>query len=174
MRKLVKIILIVSCCFTAAATIATLEGIRINITKSYPRGIYQMTDAPITKGAMVIFCPNQNSVVEEGRNRGYVMAGFCPGGTGAMIKKVFAAQNDRVEISRAGVFVNGQLLANSQPKMTDSAGRILPHLETTISALDKRHVLLMSDYSAKSFDARYFGPTDKSQIISVIRPLWTW
>ena len=160
--------------FAAVVAMATMAGIRINITKSYPLGIYQMTEAPVAKGAMVIFCPDNNVAVKEARSRGYVMAGFCPGGTGALIKKVFAAQNDKVEISRAGVFVNGQLLANSQPKATDSAGRILPHLETTIPALDERHVLLMSDYSAKSFDARYFGLTDKSQIISAVRPLWTW
>jgi len=174
MKKIVKIMLISISCLAVLIVTTTLAGIRLNITKSYPRGIYQMTNAPIAKGTMVIFCPDNNPVVQEAHSRGYIMAGFCPGGTETMIKKVFAAQNDKVEISHAGVFVNGHLLPNSQPRLADSAGRTLPHVKVTIPALDDRHVLLMSDYSAKSFDGRYFGLTDKSQIISVICPLWTW
>ena len=43
-----------------------------------------------------------------------------------------------------------------------------------IAALNDRSVLLLSDYSPKSFDGQYFGLMDKSQIISAVRPVWTW
>jgi hypothetical protein len=43
-----------------------------------------------------------------------------------------------------------------------------------ITALDYHTVLLMSDYNPKSFDGRYFGLMDKSTIIGVVKPLWTW
>jgi len=35
-------------------------------------------------------------------------------------------------------------------------------------------VLLMSDYSPISFDARYFGPLRATTIESVIMPILTW
>lgn len=162
------------CCLAALLEAAIIYGIRVNTTTSYPLGIYLLTNAPIEKGSLVIFCPENNSVFHQARERGYIGAGFCPEGYGYMIKKLLAAKNDKVEISAVGVFVNGKLLPNSKRMATDSEGNPLPHLEYNIAALDDNSVLLMSDYNSKSFDARYFGVIDKSNIISAIRPIWTW
>jgi len=79
-----------------------------------------------------------------------------------------------VEMSASGVFVNGVLMLNSKPMDTDLEGRPLNHIEADIPALDDHTVLLMSDYSPKSFDARYFGLMDKANVISTVCPLWTW
>ena len=174
MKKSLKISLMVGGCLIALVVLATHAGVRINTTKSYPLGVYLMTDAPIEKGSLVIFCSTNNAVFKQARERGYIGAGFCPGGYGYMIKKILAAENDRVEISAAGVSVNGKLLPNSKPMDIDSEGNPLPHIEMSIDALDDHSVLLMSDYNPKSFDARYFGLMDKANIISVIRPVWTW
>lgn len=91
-----------------------------------------------------------------------------------MIKKMLAEKGDHVVISDTGVTVNGKLLPNSKPMDTDLEGRPLHHIEANIPALDNHAVLLMSDFSAKSFDARYFGLIDKSAMISSIRALWIW
>ncbi|MBL8368460.1 MAG: S26 family signal peptidase, partial [Candidatus Accumulibacter sp.] len=40
--------------------------------------------------------------------------------------------------------------------------------------LSGSELLLMSDVSGISFDGRYFGPIDRSQIKGVIRPVFTW
>jgi type IV secretory pathway protease TraF len=40
--------------------------------------------------------------------------------------------------------------------------------------LKASELLLMSDVSATSFDGRYFGPVDLSQIRGVIKPLVTF
>jgi len=174
MKRSLKIAIAVIGGFTAFVALATLAGVRINTTPSYPMGIYLMTNDPIEKGSLVIFCPVNNPAFRLARERGYIGAGFCPGGYGYMIKKIVAAQNDRVEISAAGVSVNGELLPNSKPMDADSEGQPLPHTEANSTILDKDSTLLMSDYSPKSFDARYFGLINKSSIISVIRPIWTW
>jgi conjugative transfer signal peptidase TraF len=174
MRKSLKAVITAGCCLTACVAIAILAGVRINTTNSYPRGIYLMTSAPIEKGSLVIFCPVDNTTFRQARQRGYIGAGFCPGGYGYMIKKILAAKNDNVEISALGVFVNGALLPNSKPMDRDLQGRSLSYIRTNIASLDDNSILLMSDYSAKSFDARYFGVIDKSNIISSIRLVWTW
>ena len=84
-----------------------------------------MTEAPIEKGSLVIFCPTDTAIFRQAKARGYIGAGFCPGGTGYMIKKIMAAANDRVEFSGAGVWGNGTLLPNSTPMDKDAETRPL-------------------------------------------------
>ncbi len=174
MRKLCMIVMMAMGCLTVFAVSASLAGIRINTTGSYPRGIYWMTNDPITKGSLVIFCPTDSAVFHMAKERGYINAGFCPGSTGYMIKKILATNHDRVEMTTAGVFVNGRLLPNSKPMDMDLEGQPLSPIRVNITALDEHSVLLMSDYSPKSFDGRYFGLIEESQIIGVVRPILTW
>ncbi len=174
MRRSLKITLTTGGCLIALVIVAIQAGVRINSTASYPVGVYLMTNARIAKGSLVIFCPTDNVAFRLARERGYIGAGFCPGGYGYMIKKILAAKNDRVAMSAIGVSVNGVLLPNSKPMDKDLEGRPLSPIEADMGTLDDHSVLLMSDYNPKSFDARYFGLVDKSTIISAIRPVWTW
>jgi type IV secretory pathway protease TraF len=48
----------------------------------------------------------------------------------------------------------------------------LPFREAAYT-LGAAQVLLMSDYSPKSFDGRYFGPVEKTGIKGVLRPVFT-
>ena len=73
-----------------------------------------------------------------------------------------------------GVRVNGELLPLSAPIKADKAGRPLPRYQSSSYTLGNSEVLLMSDVSATSFDGRYFGPINRSQIKTVIRPVITW
>ena len=149
-------------------------GARVNTTKSIPVGIYWMTDAPVEKGAYVIFCPPQVGVFDDAKERGYIGAGFCPGGYGFMMKRVLAAKDDQVAVTNDGVTVNGQLLPLSAPLATDQAGRQLPRYQATHYTLGNSELLLMSDVSGTSFDGRYYGPISRNQIKGVIRPVVTW
>jgi len=172
-RRLVKgIVLTVWAVFALAGTLA-LCGARINSSSSFPLGLYWKINAPLEKGALVIFCPPNIPIFREAKARGYIGAGFCPGGYREMIKKVAATKGDRVNVSDQGVAVNGVLLPNSKPYSEDRAGRPMPRYETDCT-LTESQVLLMSDYDPRSFDARYFGPIDVAQIRSVIRPVLTW
>lgn len=156
------------------ATGGYAAGARVNTTKSIPVGLYWTSSAPVEKGAYVLFCPPQLGVFDRAKDRGYIGAGFCPGGYGYMMKRVLAAKDDAVVVADDGVRINGQLLPLSAPIKADKAGRPLPHYQSNSYVLGNSEVLLMSDVSATSFDGRYFGPISRSQIKTVIRPVITW
>ncbi|CAE6823220.1 hypothetical protein R69658_05945 [Paraburkholderia aspalathi] len=149
-------------------------GARINTSKSIPLGLYWTTSVPVAKGEYVIFCPPQRAVFTDARDRGYIGSGFCPGDYGYMMKKVLAAKGDTVAVTPAGVTVNGDLLPHTKPLPADSAGRPLPHMSDERYTLGDSELLLMTDRSATSFDARYFGPVTRAQVKAVIRPVVTW
>lgn len=158
----------------AGAALAYAAGARINTTKSIPVGLYWTSSAAVERGAYVLFCPPQVQVFNEARERGYIGAGFCPGGYGYMMKRVLAAEDDDVAVSDEGVRVNGVLLPLSAPRAVDAGGRALPRFQADRYTLGAAELLLMSDVSGTSFDGRYFGPINRSQIQTVVSPLITW
>ncbi|WP_340124103.1 conjugative transfer signal peptidase TraF [Methylobacter svalbardensis] len=153
--------------------LAYAVGIRLNTTPSIPVGVYRLTNVPIVKGAYVLFCPPPAAVFDMAKARGYLGAGYCPGGYGHMMKKILAVQDDVVSIGTDGVQINGQLLSLSAPIKLDGSGRPLPNYKASW-VLDSTEVLVMSDSNRGSFDGRYFGPIQRSQIEGVIRPIFTW
>lgn len=151
-----------------------IAGARVNTTKSIPVGLYWTSSEPVEKGAYVLFCPPQLGVFDDAKERGYIGAGFCQGGYSYMMKRVLAAKGDMVTVADDGVRINGELLPLSAVLNTDKAGRLLPRYHADSYKLGSSEVLLMSDVSATSFDGRYFGPINRSQIKAVIRPVFTW
>lgn len=150
-------------------------GARINTTRSIPVGLYWTSSAPVEKGAYVLFCPPKVSVFDDAKERGYIGAGFCrPGNYGYMMKRILAAKDDAVSIADDGVRVNGELLPYSRPIPADKAGRPLPRYPISVYTLGNAELLLMSDVTGASFDGRYFGPINRSQVQTVIRPVITW
>lgn len=150
-----------------------LGGLRVNTSPSIPLGLYRLSDQPVARGAHVLLCPPQTPAFALALERGYVGAGFCPGGYGYLMKKVSAAEADQVRFAVDGVRVNGRLLAASAALPIDQAGRRLPHHAQGSLTLGPDQVLLMSARRT-AWDARYFGPVPLAQIESVIVPLLTW
>ena len=150
-----------------------VAGIRINTSPSIPVGVYWMTQRPIQVGEYVIFCPPNRPVFQDALARGYIHAGFCPGGLGYMMKKVVAARGDTVSFTPNGVQVNGEHLPYSKPQKRDGSGRALSGWRVNHVALNESELLLMTDQSVLSFDARYFGPINKNQVKAVVIPLMT-
>ncbi len=148
-------------------------GIRINTTPSLPLGVYQLTNELLVKGAYVLFCPPPTAIFTMARARGYVGAGYCPGGYGHLMKRLVASKDDTVIINAEGVLINDRLLPSSAAIQKDGLGRELPHYEGSW-VLGDYEVLLMSDSHKGAFDGRYFGSIQLSQIEGVLRPLFTW
>lgn len=159
---------------TAATGSAGMAGLRVNTTHSVPPGFYWLTDRPVTAGSTVLVCPPQLPVIAEAFHRGYIGAGFCPGGYEHLFKTVLAAKNDVISIDAAGVSVNGSRVPNTAQVSADPAGRPLPDYRVTTMRLSDDDVLLIANNSPQSFDARYFGPVDRSHIRGVVTPLLTW
>lgn len=151
-----------------------VAGARVNTSKSIPLGLYWTTNAPMDKGAYVLVCPPDAAVFRQAKERGYISAGFCPGAFGYLMKQVAATARDTVTVTTAGVYVNGEHLPRSTPRQTDMAGRPLPRYHANGYVLGDADVLLMSDRSPTSFDARYFGLVSRSQLVSAIKPIVTW
>lgn len=174
MNRLVKCSAIAG---AALLLLGALTDVRINTTKSIPLGFYRMTSDPVEKGSYVIFCPPNETVFDDAKERGYIGAGYCPGGYGYLMKRILASESDVVDFSDDGVLVNGELLAFSAPLKTDKVGRPLPRVRLTMAnqyRLGAAELLLMSDMSGTSFDGRYFGPINRKQVQGVIRPILTW
>lgn len=157
----------------AIATLSYAAGARINTTRSIPIGLYWTSDTEAGKGAYVRFCPPDIDAMAMARQRGYISAGFCPGDYGYIMKRISAVDGDTVTIDSRGVAVNGRLLPFSRPRAIDAAGRPLPELQASYT-LQADQMLLMSDVSNTSFDARYYGPVNRAQIEAVIKPVITW
>lgn len=177
MNKLFKVaaisVLTTSASLFVLSIVLHVTGIYINTSASLPIGLYRIVDDHISRGAYVAFCPPHSDVFEMAVARGYINPGNCPGGYGQLLKRVFAVAGDTVAIDQLGIVVNGKLLPNSAPLGIDALGAALPQYRYT-AMLSESEYLLLSDLNPQSFDARYFGVIDRTQILHVVRPILTF
>lgn len=149
---------------------AMFFGIRLNTTASLPIGFYIKSSSPNTN--LVVFCPTGVAALAS-LTRGYRGAGACPDGGEPLLKPVVAKPGDLVKVSQEGIAINFRRLPNSGPRTRDSFGRGLtpwPYGAYTVAA---GTVWVVSTYSSKSFDSRYFGPIEISSIRAHLAPLLT-
>jgi conjugative transfer signal peptidase TraF len=147
-------------------------GIRFNLTASLPLGIYRVSAEPPARGSIVHVCLSRD-VAEFAQARGYLGPGRCPSGVRPLGKIVLAAEGDLVTLERDAILVNGEVIENSSTLSTDSRGRPLPHYEWGDHRIASEGLWLFSPYHRYAYDSRYFGPIHTSQVVSVLRPLWT-
>jgi len=163
-------ILIIGPSILALAGAAHVAGVRLNLSGSIPPGFYRTMDAPIVRGSLVLAClPARFASLARGRE--YLRTGSCADGSTPVGKTVAAVANDTVDVTERGVFVDGRLIPNSVPLERDSRGRILPALRLRRHVVPDGQVWLISSYSPRSFDSRYFGELAATEIISRIQPI---
>lgn len=153
-------------------TLFYVLGFRINTSDSIPRGLYRLMTEDRLKNHYILFCPDKRDAFQTAYERGYLGFGFCPGGTGYLMKKVVAVSGDRVSSTKEGVYVNGRLQDFSKPKSKDALFRLLPQWRISNYRLKEGEMLVMTDQSEWSFDGRYYGLIRQSQIKGLLMPVW--
>lgn len=154
--------------FVGAFVLCGVADIRINASPSLPIGLYMaIADAQAT---LVEFCPPE-PYASLAIRRGYRTDGVCPDGATPLLKPIVARAGDLVEISEAGVHVNGRLLKGSAPRTLDTSGRPMPVWPLRVQRVRHGTVWVVSSYNPRSFDSRYFGPIAVRTIMARVRPV---
>lgn len=159
----------------ALALLGAALGFRVNVTRSYPLGLYRVTGgaADAVRGSVVVVClPEEWSRLAQ--RRGYLGPGWCAGGDYGLGKMAVAAAGDVVEVGPEGVRVNERLLPHSRPLSRDAHGRPMPHAPFGRRQLTAGELWLYSPYHAGAFDSRYFGPARVESVRAVVQPVLTW
>lgn len=159
-------------CFGSGAAAAHLLGLRLNTSYSLPLGLYQVTTDETAP--LIEFCPVE-PFASESAARGYRTRGLtCPDGAVPLLKPVVARAGDMIELTAAGIHVNGCLLKKTAPVPQDAAGRKLRAWPQGRYRVAPGTVWVASTYNAGSYDSRYMGPIDTKLIRRRLRPLWTF
>lgn len=169
-RVVARSALILGVALLALAGLAYAAGVRLNLSDSIPRGLYRRVNAPVVRGSLVLACLPPD-IATMAREREYMPLGSCGDGSAPVGKTVVAVANDTVDVAERGVFVDGLLVPNSAPLEIDSRGRILPVLRLRRHLVPRAEVWLVSSYSARSFDSRYFGGIATTAVVSALRPI---
>jgi conjugative transfer signal peptidase TraF len=134
-----------------------------NASASMPRGLYLVIPGlPVRTGQMVVAWPPR-AVRALAAERHYLPIGV------PLVKRVGAVPGDRVCANRRRITVEGRGVADRLD--ADRAGRQLPAW-TGCRTLHGGSYLLLATDRPDSFDGRYFGPTEASDIIGRARLLW--
>lgn len=159
--------------FAAVVGLGTRLGLRLNLTASLPRGVYRTIAEEPRRGSIVVVCLPMDAA-ELARERGYLGPGSCPGGVRGLGKIVLATGGDLVAHREDGIEVNRKPIENSRTLPRDRRRRALPHHPWGDYVLGTREFWVFSPYRSNSYDSRYFGPVHASDVVSVVRPVWTW
>lgn len=131
----------------------------LNRTESVPKGLYRLTEAPLEHGALVAYQPT----FEENE---WLYSNRIIGKDWVLLKHIAALGGDTVCIRGDVISVHGKPMANTWYSKERYNSSVCETLKTGDIFLLNRH--------PKSVDGRYFGIQKQSQIIGVVRPIWTW
>ena len=162
-----RIIKVVVMTMVGTFAICGIAGIRINGSPSLAVGLYLVTAR--YDANLVEFCPT-GPFAQLAIARGYRDAGSCSDGGAPLLKPVVARPGDLVEVSVAGVAVNGHLLPNTAPMKRDTKNRPLSSWPPGRYTVAPDSVWVASSYSMRSFDSRYFGPVPLDSVRNYVRP----
>jgi conjugative transfer signal peptidase TraF len=154
------------------ATAPIALGVRLNLTDSLPRGLYIETHERIGRGSLVVECLPL-SLATFAMQRGWLGKGSCASGVMPILKQVAAVAGDEVEITDAYVAVNGQMLWRTRTLHLDSQGRWVPAVPRGTRMLKEGEVFLMATSIPNSWDGRYTGPAQLSDLVATVQPVWT-
>ncbi len=133
-----------------------------NFTESVPIGLYSIEQTAPVKDDLLVIAP-------EGRARDVLRTfGALPPGH-LLLKQLAAVPGDTVCRDNNIITINGAVAAIARPRAHD--GRALPVWSGCRGVLPGE-VFLLAPHPA-SFDSRYFGAVDDSQVVGVAHPIFT-
>jgi len=134
-----------------------------NASASAPEGLYRVSpDASIAVGDMVVArIPAPFRLLAARRH--YIPANV------PLVKRVAAGAGDQICSLGREIYRNGVWLADR--RSVDGAGRLMPAWHGCVRLRSGQYFLLMAA-SPLSLDGRYFGVSDRHDIIGRARLLW--
>jgi conjugative transfer signal peptidase TraF len=162
--------------FLIVIFICTKKGLTINITASYPLGIYQnqkITNMVDSKNKLVLVCPDPNNLAIIAATENNILpigSGCGTWGFAPLLKKLVGFPGDIITATPQGILINNNYLKNSEIKFKIFELLVKPGYKHTLKPSE---YWVMSDYNPNSFDSRYIGPVEASQIIKETEPLIT-
>jgi conjugative transfer signal peptidase TraF len=172
MRRARWFVLCIGVMAIAIVTAGLGFGVRWNPTSSLPPGLYRVVSAD-TDTNLIAFCPT-GSAQQDSILRGYRPKGMqCADHYAPIMKPIAARSGDIVTVTKKGISVNGKALPNTQQFAADNKKRAMNVWPEGTYAVAPGTVWVLSTYSKYSYDSRYYGPIELSQVIAHVKPLWT-
>ena len=135
-----------------------------NASASVPIGLYWLEDGHEFKRDDLVLVWLPAAARQLAAQRAYL-----PADTPA-VKRIAALAGDTVCAKNGVVRVNGRVAATTRP--ADQVGRPLASWQGC-DLLASGQVFLLAEGSSMSFDGRYFGPSERRDIVGRLVLLWT-
>ena len=144
--------------------------LRANLSESMPMGFYAVRPgAAPHRGMLAVACLPER-LGAEAMALGYLQHGDCPGGAEPVLKPVAAAAGDTVNVTAAGILVNG-VPAVPPALAQDSRGHAVASVPPGRYPVPEDAVWLLSAHSPRSWDSRYWGPVPAATVRGEAWPL---
>ena len=151
------------CCMAVFFLLAAAwsAGLRLQVTGSMPRGLYQLRDGEqLQAGDMVSFCLPPGEFAELALDRGYLeKSNLCPSGVRPLVKRVAGLPGDVVDTASLSILPADSL---NRPLSSALADGVIP----------EGFALLLSPHGS-SFDSRYFGLVPVSDL-KLVTPIFIY
>ena len=144
--------------------------LRVNLSESVPIGLYAVHPGTAPRRGMLAVACLPEGLGREAMAGGYLGRGDCPGGAEPVLKPVAAAAGDTVDVTAAGVLVNG-VPAVPPALARDSRGHAAASVPPGRYPVPQGAVWLLSAHSPRSWDSRYWGPVPESVVRGEAWPL---
>ena len=141
-----------------------------NLTASLPLGLYgaEMREG-VRRGDILRVCTPWRAA-PVARARGYVGPGSCPGGTAPIGKMVLGLPGDTVFVSKEEIRIGSRTVLKDPLQERDTRGRLVRTAEG-MHVLAAGECFVLSTYSPRSYDSRYFGPVECAPPFLVLTPV---